>query len=152
HRRHQTKGNAIRIVTINTINTEFEQLILSSLDCRLSPFITRTRGGQVRTELPVPVVSHPAADHMARRLERRPGVPVDEFARAWAIAQRLAWDAPAGHPASAWLTPSVDALLDWPGMSSAIGVNDHRIAEVKSQVATRRAALPKPAQRPSGNG
>lgn len=151
-RRRRTQGNAIRIVAINTINTEFEQLILTSLDCRLSPFITRTRSGRVRAELPVPVVSHPAADHMARRLGRRRGVHVGEFARAWAIAQRLAWDAPAAQLASAWLTPSVDALLDWPGISSAIGVNNHRIAEVKSQVAARRAALPKPARRPNGNG
>jgi hypothetical protein len=151
-RLRRTQGNALRIVTLNTINTEFESMILTSLDCRLSPFITRTRSGQVRTELPVPVVSHPAAVHMATRLGRKRGVHVDEFARTWAIAQRLAGNVPAGQVPSAWLTPSVDALLDWPGISSAIGAPDRRIAEVKSQAAAWREALPAVTRRPTCDG
>jgi hypothetical protein len=148
----RTQGDAIRVVTINTINTEFEQLILTSLDCRLSPFITRTRSGRVRAELPVPAVSHPAAVYMATRLGRRRGVHVDEFARTWVIAQRLAWDFPAGQLPPAWLAPSVEALLDWPEISSAIGAPNHRVAEVRSRIAALREAVPTTTHRRTRNG
>ena len=143
--------DAIRIVTINTINTEFEQLVLTSLDCGLSPFITRTRSGRVHVELSPPVVSHPAAVHMAARLGRMRGVHVDEFARAWAIAYRLARDLPAGQFPSGWLAPSVNALLDWPGIATAIGAPNGRVAELKSRITASREAAPTMTRRQIGN-
>src|SRR5579871_493668 len=96
---------APRIVAINAINTEFEAFVLSSLDCSLSPFATRMRSGRVCPESPVPVVSHPAAAHMAGRLGRSRGVHVDEFARSWGIAERIARE-PAGLSLySGWRAP-----------------------------------------------
>ena len=152
----RTQGDAIRIVAINTINTEFEQLVLTSLDCGLSPFITRTRSGRVHLELSPPVVSHPAAVHMAARLGRTRGVHVDEFARAefaraWAIAYRLARDLPAHQLPSGWLAPSVDALLDWPGMATAIEVSNGRAAELRSRIKASREAAPTIMRRRIGN-
>jgi hypothetical protein len=135
---------SVCIVTINTINTEFEQLVLSSLDCGLSPFTTRMRSGRVNPVFPppVPVVSHPAARHMAERLGRKRGIHAGEFARAWAIANRLVRSLPAGRLPSAWLAPSVDALLDWPGIATAIGATDGRILEIRSRMAASREAAP----------
>ena len=148
----RTPENAIRIVTINTINTEFEQLVLTSLDCGLSPFITRTRSGRVHPELPpVPVVSHPAAVHMAARLGRLRGMHVGEFARAWAIANRLVQDPPVGQIPSAWLAPSVDALLDWPGISATIDAPNCQVAELRSRIAASREAAPTITRRRTGN-
>jgi hypothetical protein len=138
----RTQADAVHIVTINTINTEFEQLVLTSLDCGLSPFITRTRSGRVHLELSPPVVSHPAAVHMAARLGRTRGVHVDEFARAWAIAHRLARDLPTGQLPSGWLAPSVNAVLDWPGIATAFDAPNGRIAELGSRITALREAAP----------
>jgi hypothetical protein len=138
----RSQEDALRVVAINAINTEFEDLVVSSLDCALSPFVTRTRGGRVRPQRPVPVALHPAADHMAALLGRRRGVHVDEFARCWAIVHRLARDLPAGRIPFGWLNPSVDALLDWPQLSSAIDAPSRRVAEIRSRIAASREALP----------
>jgi hypothetical protein len=147
----RSQEDALRLIVTNAINTEFEDLVLASLDCALSPFITRTRSGRVRPQLPVPVVVHPAADHMAALLGRRRGVHVDEFARSWAIAHRLVRDLPAGRLVFGWCAPSVDALLDWPGISSAIEAPNHRVAELRSQIAAARETLPTMKWRRIGN-
>ncbi|HWX31294.1 MAG TPA: hypothetical protein VNZ53_28130, partial [Steroidobacteraceae bacterium] len=97
------------------------------------------------------VVSHPAAVHMAARLGRMRGVHVDEFARAWAIAYRLARDLPAGQLPSRWLAPSVNALLDWPGIATAIGAPNGRVAELKSRTTASREAAPTITRRRIGN-
>lgn len=138
----RSQEDALRVVAINAINTEFEDLVVSSLDCALSPFTTRTRGGRVHPQQAVPVASHPAADHMAALLGRQRGVHVDEFARCWAIVNRLARDLPAGRIPFGWLNPSVDALLDWPQLSSAIDAPSRRVAEIRSRIAASRKALP----------
>jgi hypothetical protein len=147
------EGDDIRIAAINTINTEFEQMVAASLDCGRSPFITRMLSGRVRPIFPppVPVVSHPAADHMAAHLGRTRGVHVGEFARAWAIARRLLRDMPAGRVPSAYRAPSIDALLDWPGITAAMDANSARVAEVRSVIAASREIPPGVASWRTGN-
>jgi len=138
------QGHSVRIVTINTIQTEFERLVLASLDCSLSMFITRIHAGRVNPVFPppVPVVSHPAARHMAERLGRRRGVHTGEFARAWAIANGLVRDPFDGRLPPAWRVPSVDALLDWPGIATALNATDDRILQIRCRFAAARETVP----------
>jgi hypothetical protein len=138
------QGHSVRIVTINTVQTEFERLVLASLDCSLSMFITRMHAGRVNPVFPppVPVVSHPAARHMAERLGRRRGVHTGEFARAWAIANGLVRDPFDGRLPSAWRVPSVDALLDWPGIATTLNATEDRILQIRCRFTAAREKAP----------
>jgi hypothetical protein len=130
----------LRIVAINAANTEFERLVLARINCSLSPFITRIRGGTVYRKFPppVPLVDHPAARHMAERLGRKRGVHVGEFARAVAIVNWLVRQLPAHDVPVPWCVPSVDALLQWPGIAATMDATEDRVSEVRSRVAAAR--------------